>query len=362
MKVVIITNIPSPYRVDLFNFLADQSDLDITVLYSSANEDNRQWNYDQLTHKNIILKSKTLRIKKKLDFKYIHIPYNILSVLNEINPDIILGSEYNPTVYLAYKWSRLRNKKFISWSDGTLNSENDINIVQRIIRKEICSKSDALIASSTKTKEAQMFYGANKEKIFISYLTVDIDKYITERKNTDENNITFVGRLVKTKGLDLLINAIELINCEFKLNIIGDGPEYDNLIKLCKEKKIEDKVNFYGNKDREFIVDMYSKSKMLILPSRKECFGLVITEAMCAGIPIIASKYVDGAYDLIDEGINGFIVDPFEKKYVAQKIELLLKNKEMNKEMGINSKRNIDLFSINNVATHFIQAIKYVEL
>lgn len=357
MNIVIITNIPSPYRVDLFNYLNENYDFDITILYSSTNEDNRKWEVGRITHNYKVLNSKTIKLKSKLDYKYIHIPSDIIYTLNKIKPDIIVGSEYNPTVLLAYYWCRLKKKKFVSWSDGTLNSERDINAIQKLIRKSICKNADSLIASSSKTREAQMFYGANKEKIVVSYLTVDINKYIVKREKNNDNSITFVGRLVKTKGIDLLIDAIAELKCNYKLNIIGDGPEYENIKNQCILLGIDDKVTLYGNMSREFIVKMYSKSRIMVLPSRKECFGLVITEAMCAGLPIISSKYVDGSYDLIINEKNGFIIDPYNKEEFSNKIKLLLEDEELNFRMGIESRKMVNEFSLERVAECFIKAI-----
>lgn len=361
-KVCIITNIPAPYRVDLFNFISNKynNNYEINVIYSSANEDNRGWNHKELIHNYSILKSKTIKIRKRLDYKYIHLPVNILEHLNKLNPDIVIASEYNPTSYLAYKWSKFKKKKFISWSDGTLNSEKQINLIQKLIRKDICKHSDAFIASSTRTKEAQMFYGADKEKIFISYLTVDIESYYINRKDSNINEITFVGRLVKLKGVDLLIEALSNIKQDFILNIIGDGPELNSLMKLCIKKNIASKVIFHGSKEREFIKETLSKSNIFVLPSTQECFGLVISEAMCAGIPIVVSKYVGGAYDLVVNGENGFIVDPYDELSFTKKLELLLNDKRLNNIMGKKSKEFIQKFSFEEVAKEFVEAIEYI--
>jgi glycosyltransferase involved in cell wall biosynthesis len=361
-KVAILMNMPAPYRVDLFNELTKNPDYEITVIYSTMIEDNRKWEIskESLKHNYVFLKVKTIKFKYKLHYKYVHIPFNIIKILKELNPDIIIGQEYNPSVCLAFNWAKRNNKRYISWSDGTLNQERDISFVHRYLRKMICSNSEAFIASSTKTKEAQAFYGADERKIFLSILTMDLKKYLSTKDNYNNKNLIFVGRLVKGKGLDLLFHALRDVKNDFILNIIGDGEEEENLKKLAQELNIYDKVNFLGFKQKDEIVKCYKESDIFVFPTRLDCFGLVITEAMCAGLPVIVSKYADGAYDLVDEGKNGFIVDPYDSKELRGKIESLLSNTSIIREMGIKSHERVKKFSVENSAKGFFQAIEYV--
>ena len=115
----------------------------------------------------IFLKSKTIKIKKKFDTKYIHIPWGVTEVLDEISPDVVIGSEYNPTVIQSLIYCKRNKIPFISWTDGTLYSERNINLLQKVLRKVIVGSASAYIASSTKSREAQLAYGATKEKCFI---------------------------------------------------------------------------------------------------------------------------------------------------------------------------------------------------
>lgn len=364
-KVAILINMPAPYRVALFDELAKNPNYDITVIYSTLLEDDRKWdiNKDYFKHKYIFLKVKTIKLKHKSihKYKFIHIPLNVIKTLKKLNPDIIIGQEYSPAVSLAFNWAKKNNKRYISWSDGTLHHEKNINFVQRYLRKRICSNSDAFIASSTKTKEAQISYGASENKIFLSILTVDLKKYLNTKESYNNKSLIYVGSLLKGKGLDLLFNALKDVKNEFTLNIIGDGEEEENLKELAKKLKIYDRINFLGFRQRDDIVEYYKKSDIFVFPTRRDCFGLVITEAMCAGLPVIVSKYAGGAYDLIEEGENGFIIDPYDSVELKEKIEFLLSNANIIKEMGTKSHERVKKFSVENGARGFYQAVGYVE-
>lgn len=73
--------------------------------------------------------------------------------------------------------------------------------------------------------------------------------------------------------------------------------------------------------------ELYHNADVFILPTREDCFGLVILEAMCASLPVISSKYADGAFDLVAEGENGYIVDPEDTHAFAEKIDQILRTK-----------------------------------
>ena len=134
-RVAIITNIPAPYRVDFFDFLQkNYKDYHFTIIYSSKNEDNRNWKIDESKMNDcVFLTSKTIKIKKRYDNYYLHIPVGVSKVLNEIQPDVVVGSEYNPTILQALGYCKRNRIPFVSWTDGTLFSERNLSSIPQII-------------------------------------------------------------------------------------------------------------------------------------------------------------------------------------------------------------------------------------
>lgn len=96
---------------------------------------------------------------------------------------------------------------------------------------------------------------------------------------------------------------------------------------------------------------------MFVFPTREDCFGLVLVEALCAGVPIISSKYADGAYDVIEEGKNGLLVDPYNAEEFGQKIESVL-NGTIHLEGD--DRALAEKFSFENVVKGYLDAIDYV--
>ena len=113
-------------------------------------------------------------------------------------------------------------------------------------------------------------------------------------------DLIFVGHLDKNKGIDRLIPLLETINYSLNVAIVGEGDNQPELIKgNCT-------LNYLGQKSPVELCQIYNSSKFLINLSRNESFGLVMTEAMACGVPVIATD-TDGAAAQVVDGINGFI-------------------------------------------------------
>ena len=357
--IVIITNIPAPYRMDFFDYLQKHyEEYRFTIVYSSRNEDNRSWEIEQEKMKNsIFLESKTIKIKKKMDMRYVHIPWGVGKLLKELAPDVVVGSEYNPTILLALQYCKSHKIPFVSWTDGTLFSERNFGKVQLWSRKHVIRRADSYIASSSKSKEAQVYYGAAESKCHISYLTVDIDRYVQKPQGKGIGKILCVGSLIERKGMDLLLNALSKVTETYELFIAGTGEEKETLEKLAQELKIDDRIHFLGQLNRAELLAHYADSDLFILPTREDCFALVILEAMCSGLPIICSKYADGAHDLLEDGKNGFVIDPYDTKSFGECIQKLLKDKKLQENMREESEKMINKFRFENVSKGYMEAI-----
>lgn len=362
-RIAIITNIPAPYRVDLFYYLQQNTQgYEIHILYASQNEDNRKWEVEEsMMINSSFLDSYTIKIPFRYDTKYIHISRGVKRILEELQPEIVVGSEYNPTAIQALGYCRKKKIPYISWTDGTLHSERNMNQIQKFLRKYVIRYASACLASSTKAKEAQLAYGAEAEKCFVSFLTVDIDKYLLEARNREKGRILCVGSLIERKGVDLLLKALQEIEEEYLLVLAGTGPEGERLKQLAKELGIEEKVEFLGCLSQKELKKEYERSSIFVLPTREDCFGLVIIEAMCAGLPVVSSVYADGAYDLVRDGENGYMIDPYNREQLQSCLEKLLRNPIVAENMGKNSLKNLEQFRFEKVSEGFWDVFAYVE-
>ncbi len=360
-KVTIITNVPSPYRVDFFYYLQTHySDYEFSVMYYCNDSMARQWKADEDRILNShFVPSKTIRIKKKFDDHFISFPVGVGKVLDKLEPDVVVAMEYSPAILQALHWCHKKKVPYVSWTDGTINSEKNIGRLQKLSRKYIFKRADAFIGSSHAARDNQLRYGAPAEHCHISMLTVDLEKYIIGERDWKSNELLYVGSLIERKGIDLLIDA--LARCSDKsvrLVIVGDGRERENLTAQAERLGVADRVEFRGFLQGEKLRNCYRRAGAFVLPTREDCFGLVLVEAMCAKLPIIVSEYSDAASETVKNDVNGYIVNPYDADAFAAAIDKLSADEKVRESFGRASFEATNRFRFENVAVGYVEAIE----
>ncbi len=174
----------------------------------------------------------------------------------------------------------------------------------------------------------------------------NVDKYADLKSKT----AIAVGRLDNQKGFDTLINMwAEIVKqCkDWKLNIFGQGEDEDYLNQLICKLNLKDSV--FINRPDKNIQQRYLESSLFLMTSNYEGWGLVLTEAMQCGVPVIAFACKCGPKDIINNGDDGFCI-PYKNENLFIKHTIQLMNDEkLRLTMGYNARKNIQRFSIDNV-------------
>lgn len=162
--------------------------------------------------------------------------------------------------------------------------------------------------------------------------------------------VTAIGRLDYQKGYDSLIRTwskVYNVCPEWKLQIYGSGVLSDELKKNISDLKLENSI--FINPPTDHIEDVYAQSSIVVSSSHYEGFPLVLLESISCGIPIVSYSYKCGPKDLIDDGINGFLVDAGNEKILADRIITLIRNERLRHEMGKNAFIKSQDFSLDNI-------------
>ena len=181
------------------------------------------------------------------------------------------------------------------------------------------------------------------------------------KKNSllNNKNIITISRFDYGKKNDDIIKAFSKIkNSNYKLYLIGDGKEYENLLKLIKELKLEDKVIMTGYLPKPEIEKYMLKSSLFLMASLTEGLPMVLLEAMSYGIPCIAYETASGVDDIIDNGINGYVIKNRNEEEYIEKIEKLMNNVKLRKEMGEQAKETINKFSKEEILKIWYKILK----
>jgi len=194
--------------------------------------------------------------------------------------------------------------------------------------KTILSKIDSIIAVSNIAKKFIESFVSDKE-IYVIPNGVDIDRFNPNgsrnfrEKFDDIFIILFVGRLVRRKGVHLLIEAMKYVANEVnnvKLIVAGDGPLKNFLKNRILDLNLSEHVELLGKVDDRLLPDLYRSSNLFILPSiYGESFGIVVLEAMACGTPVLVSR-IGGLREIVVEGVNGSFLYDRNPKSIAGKI------------------------------------------
>jgi glycosyltransferase involved in cell wall biosynthesis len=128
------------------------------------------------------------------------------------------------------------------------------------------------------------------------------------------------GRLIQPKGVDLLIEAIAAYRREFgpcALWILGDGPEKTSLVELARRLEVDDAVAFLGTVDHERLKGALDACDVFVFPTLRDFIGRVTVEALTAGVPVVVSPMTGAAGTIVQDGVNGIVVDPRDTHALA---------------------------------------------
>lgn len=364
-KVLLVTNIPAPYTVDLIYYMQTHiKDYEFHVLYTGHSEDDRGWeiNNNKIIN-SVFVKSRILKIKTKYYHRFIHIPVRIGKEIDKIDPNIIIAWEYNIAAIQSMMWCKKHGRKYISLTEGTLLTERKLWLIQKLTRKYIKTNANAFLVSGTKAREKLKSWGISDDRIFTEYLTVDIEGYLRMKRSPCDGRLLYVGRFAEGKGLDLLFHSLKRIDTEYSLHIVGGGTETEKLLlsNMAIEEGISDKLVWCGYKTGNDLIKEYAEAQVFVFPTREDCFGLVLVEALAMHVPIVSSIYADGAYDVIVDGKNGYLVDPFSPEDLSNKIKMILNNSLNQNEVDNIDSEIIHKFEFSEVSKGFIEAIEYAQ-
>lgn len=190
--------------------------------------------------------------------------------------------------------------------------------------------------------------------------------YVHEEASNGTCEILFLSHLVESKGVFVLIQALQIIKSRghaFHCIIIGGESDITelNLKNKIAELGLTDYLVVAGNKYGEEKQKAFKKADIFVHPTFNDCMPLVIIEAMQYSIPVVST--IEGAIpDLVEDGVNGFLVPQKDAKELANKLEVLIRNPELRTRMGANSRAKYEReFTLDRFEKRMVEIIEKVE-
>jgi glycosyltransferase involved in cell wall biosynthesis len=297
-------------------------------------------------------------------------------LLNNIEPQIIGIVGYdNPISTAGLLWGKLNRCINILMMDSKYDDMPRAS-AKEWLKKKLVSLYDGAMVAGLKSREYAKTLGIPENRIFTGLDAVDNEHFVKNSRRARENAVNLrkehqlpenyflcVSRLIEKKNLTGLLDAYAIYSRNYRgtiwdLVICGSGPLEGRLKEQVGEKGIG-RVHFVGAKTYEEMPIIYGLAKCLILASSfLETWGLVVNEAMAAGLPVIVSKACGCYPDLIEEGVNGYSFDPLNVEELA---ELMIKISSEGIDlgaMGEASRRIIENWTLDAFAQKFFKAVE----
>lgn len=308
-KVLFITNIPSPYRIDFFNDWGES--VDLTVIFEGRRAPGLRFNWNEEKAKfNAIYLTQGEMNEKRINAK-------IFQYIKKGRYDYVFFSNYAFfTELAALIKAKIIKLPYILEIDGAVFKEE--GGLKKAIKRFIISGAKNYFSPNELTDQVLQSYGVERSKIirypFSSIRKSDIRKLPADKKEKsqlrkelgiqEEKVVICVGQFIHRKGVDLLIKAASRIPTDIGIYCIGGIPteEYKQLVT----KYSLNNIHFVGFQNNDTLKKYYDAADIFVLPTREDVWGLVVNEAMARGLPIITTDNCGAGLELVKG--NGVIV------------------------------------------------------
>ena len=372
-RVLLLHNFLTPYRVPLFAELAGRFDLTVWILGHVRTI--REWSHDvpEDAFKWRLLPHVSLPAGSR-DYRILLNP-TLPCELSKQKPDTLICCGWDtPAAFYAARWARKHGVPFVLWSGSTSGEPNWRRRLARRPVQWLVRSADAWLAYGSRAQDYLESLGAAPERIFRAYNAVETDLFDNQSRMTDSARehvrerfgirtpflVLYCGQLIERKGLADLLPAFaraEQAGVNASLLVVGSGSKEQTFRRLAQREGVADRTVFAGFVPRGELPRLYGSADLMALPSREEVWGLVVNEALACGTPVLATASVGAAADLLENGVNGYVVPPGAVESLTGALQRHFADGAARTAMRASARASIKPFSIAAAADAFEQAV-----
>lgn len=329
MKILFLTNVPSPYRVRFFNELARYCDLTVVYEKERSDERNEKWVEDSHnSYRSVFLKG----VRTAVDGAFAP---GILKYLKKDLFDLtIICGISSPTQMLAICWCQMRRIPYAIEGDGAFSKDG--KDLRETVKRLLIQKA-SLCFSTCRMHDAYYRRCGAAEHALVRYPFTSVDaadvadapasreEKAALRRDLgirEETVFLAVGQFIHRKGFDVLMKAAAQLPKNAGIYILGGEPGEEYL--ELQDKLGLSQVHFAGFMPKTELFRYFRAADAFVLPTREDIWGLVVNEAMAHGLPVITTTRCNAGLELIEDGVNGFLVEPEDVRALARAMEKTL--------------------------------------
>ena len=360
LRVALVTNIPAPYRLRMFELLAAEPGIELKLFFCSQREPDREWDLRPLRAPHVYMRERVLKWRGR----FIHANPDVWPLLGAFRPDVVITTGFNPTHLLAFAFARLRGARHVAMTDGTAMSEAKLTFVHRWMRRRIYRRTDAFVGASDGSFALYRQYGVPKVAMFKSHLCADNAAFAavsTVPHPTRDIDFIFCGRFVAGKlplfAIEVAAVTAQRLGRPVTLLMVGSG-ELEARMRI-EADLVSNRVHtqFAGFAAQAALPSHYARAKVLLFPTLGDTWGVVANEACAAGLAVIVSPQAGVAGELVRDGVNGRVL-PLDAAVWAEAASTLLRDAATWEQMSDRSRELVLPYNEVNAALGISRAVR----
>ncbi len=343
MRVTLLTNLVPPYREPVFAELNRLLDHELRVVLVAGREANRDWDFAPGRHPFAVRVLHGTSVRGRRPDRWIHLTEPLLPELVRHRPQaLLIGGFDQPAYFEALALSRLLRIPAALWCGAHAGIVHPGPAMR--LRRLMVRGVSAYVSYGTAAAELLVELGAPGERIAVGQNAVDVSAFAPEPHRAAARSmrealglgerlvVLVVGQLIGIKGIPAALDAVGRVP-EAVLVHVGRGPD-ERALRARAQAVAPGRAFFLGPKPYAELPAIYAMADVFLFPSFTDAWGLVLNEAMAAGLPVLASARAGATRDLVREGETGFVVDPARPESIAEKLSLLAKSPELRRKLG----------------------------
>lgn len=349
IRVAMVTNIPTPYRLPIYEALAADSQIELMVCFCSGREPDRKWDLYPAHVEHIYLRERFINYRGR----FIHVNPDIWGALRSFRPDVVITTGFNPTHLLAYAYARRYGVKHVAMTDGTCDSEKELSPLHRWVRRSVYAGTQSFIGASEGSFDLYRAYGIEEARLYKSHLCADNTSFLGSPVVNKRYDIIFCGRFIERKSplfvLDVARQVAKRLERRITVAFVGSGEMEDEMRAAAAGMTAEVEAVFTGFVRQDELPQLYGSAKMFMFPTRWDPWGVVVNEACASGLPILVSPVAGSARELVRDGENGYVLSLDLDRWVAAAVALLTDD-EMYERFSVRSRELVRDYTYDNAA------------
>jgi glycosyltransferase involved in cell wall biosynthesis len=365
-RVALLTNFVAPYRVPLFEALQTRVG-QLRVFASTPVEPNRswraQWGELDVTVQRSITVRKRWRESGFTDTGYVHFPYDTLAQLRRFRPDVIISSELGLRTVLAAFYKLLNvHVRLVVWATLSEHTEANRGLMRTLVRPRLLRCADAVLVNGASGARYVTGLGVPQDRVTLAPYTTDVAPFQKARRRSGlpgTIRLLFAGMFVERKGLlpflEVLRRWTNANDVRIEFDIAGDGPLRPALEAFAGGPRL--KISILDPVAYDRLPSLYAGADIFVLPTLSDEWGVVVNEAMAAGLPVLGSRRSQAVEELIVDGETGWMFTPEDEATIHDALDRALRSSDEGRlRMGHVAARRVLALTPERVADRIAEA------